>query len=378
MKRTLISVLVIALMIPSLTQFSGCGGTHPDFKQIIDSAIHATAEIKTYRMEVENNYTENGETEQSKNWIEFVAPDRMHVTSRQFTDNGDRDEYFIIGSTQYTREINSNDWQTRDLGNEIGAIHDLASGVLQSAAELEDIEELRDEKIDGAVCFHYIGSMNMAGRQEEQLASLDQSSPYYEQQKLMYESIEYVRDNIELWIGKDDYLLRKYIMYMETSVFRDKGEDTEEVENNSVTTICKFLDFNKALEIEPPLTEPFEGVHLIATMRQVDSDSSDPAHQLMTYAITISNEGTETAYSLRLFVDTKITNDGEQTYEAEADAMPVNLTPERTEIYHVSWEYDLIELTKEKFLEYIRQNTLRATWTDIEEVQHDEELLTGG
>ena len=35
------------------------------------------------------------------------------------------------------------------------------------------------------------------------------------------------------------------------------------------------------------------------------------------------------------------------------------------------------ELTKEKFLEYVRQNTLRATWSDIEDVQHEEVLITG-
>ena len=164
---------------------------------------------------------------------------------------------------------------------------------------------------------------------------------------------------------------------MEIGEFRDKGEDTEEVEYSSVITTCKFYNFNEPVEIEPPLIEPFEGVHLIARMREVDSGGSDPEHQLMDYEITVSNEGTETANNLRLFVDTQITNEGARTYEAKADVMPVNLGPDETATYHVSWEYNLIELTKEKFLEYIQQNTLRATWTDIEEVQHEEVLITG-
>jgi len=216
----------------------------------------------------------------------------------------------------------------------------------------------------------------LKSKQEEQLASLDQSDPHYEQQKQMYDSIEYIRDDIEFWIGKDDYLLRQYITYMEVGEVRDEGEDTEEVENYSATTTCKFSNFDEPVEIEPPLTEPFEGVHLIARMREVDSGGSDPEHQLMDYEITVSNEGTETANNLRLFVDTQITRAGEQTYEAEADIMPVNLGPDKTATYRVSWEYNLIELTKEKFLEYIRQNTLRATWTDTEEVQQEEVLIT--
>jgi hypothetical protein len=112
-------------------------------------------------------------------------------------------------------------------------------------------------------------------------------------------------------------------------------------------------------------------------LREVDSGDSDPEHQLMDYEITVSNEGTETANNLRLLVDTKITNEGARTYEAEADTMPVNLEPDRTATYRVSWEYNLITLTKEKFLEYIRQNTLRATWTDTEKVRHEEVLITG-
>jgi hypothetical protein len=377
MERTLLSALIIALLVLLLLPFSGCGDARPDFEEVIAGAIEATDEVQTYRMEVESNRIEKGEAEQSSTWIEFVAPDRIHGISQQLPENGSGEEQIQIGTMLYTRAINSNDWHARDWEDERFAARNIATDMLYSFGELVDNKELTDEKIDGVDCFHYTGSMNMKGQQEEQLASLDQSDPYYEQRKLMYESVEYVRDDVEFWIGKDDYLLRQYIMYMEIGEVRDKGEDTEEVEYSSVITTCKFSNFNELVEIEPPVIEPFEGVYLIARMREVDSGGSDPEHQLMDYEITVSNEGTETANNLRLFVDTQITNEGARTYEAEADIMPVNLGPDETATYHVSWEYNLIELTKEKFLEYIRQNTLRATWTDIEEVQHEEVLITG-
>jgi hypothetical protein len=368
-------IISVILVLPLFTLFSSCGDARPDFEEIIASAIEAANEIQTYRMEIENNQLEKGEAERSSGWIEFVAPDRTHVLSGP--SGIEKEESIQIGTIIYTRSESSTEWKVRDWGDERFAARNIAVGVLQSFGDLTEVKELRDEKIDGVDCFHYIGSMNMKGRQEEQLASLDESDPHYEQQKLVYESIEYVRDDIEFWIGKEDYLLRQYITYMEISEVRDKGEDTEEVENYSAITTCKFSDFNEPIEIEPPLIEPLEGVHLIARMREVDSGGSDPEHEVMSYEITVSNEGTETANNLRLFVDTKITNEGLQTYEAEADIMPVNLGPDKTVTYHVSWEYNLIELTKEKFLEYLRQNTLRATWTDTEEVQHEEVLITG-
>jgi len=376
MKRTLISILVITLLILPLVLFFGCGDARPNFEEVIAGAIEATDETQTYRMEIESNRIEKGEAEGTSIWIEFVAPDRMRQVSRQLPENNNAEESINIGTVQYTREINSNDWHARDWEDERFAARNIATGMLQSFSELVEVKELRDEKIDGVDCFHYMGSMNLKSKQEEQLASLDQSDPHYEQQKQMYDSIEYIRDDIEFWIGKDDYLLRQYITYMEVGEVRDEGEDTEEVENYSATTTCKFSNFDEPVEIEPPLTEPFEGVHLIARMREVDSGGSDPEHQLMDYEITVSNEGTETANNLRLFVDTQITSAGEQTYEAEADIMPVNLGPDKTATYRVSWEYNLIELTKGKFLEYIRQNTLRATWTDTEEVQQEEVLIT--
>jgi hypothetical protein len=377
MKRSLISILIIILLVLPAVPLSGCGDARPDFEEIINEAIKANDELQTYRMDMESNRIEKGEPEQSSGWMEFVAPDRIHTISQPMQENVSGEEQIQIGTVIYSRDIDSDDWHTRDWEDERFSVRNIATGMLQSFGELTNIKELRDEKIDGIDCFHYIGSMNMKGQQEEQLAAVDKSDSHYEQQKLMYESIKYVRDEVEFWIGKNDYLLRQYITYIEISEVRDKGEGTEEVDNYSSISTCKFSDFNEPLEIEPPLMEPFEGVNLTASMREVDSTNNDPEHQLMDYEITIVNMGTETANNLRLFIESKITNQGLQTYEAKADTMTVNLKPVEKVTYHVSWEFNLIELTKEKFLEYIRQNTVRATWIDIDGVQHEEVLITG-
>lgn len=379
MKRLLTLIMLVASLTLPMISFSGCGGARPDFEEVIASAVKAMDEIQTYRMEMETDRIENGEEEQSFGSMEFIAPDRIHVLSGP--SGSEKEESIQIGTVLYTWSERSNEWNIRDWGDERFAARNIASGVIQSFGDLIEIIELKDEKIGGVDCFHYIGSMDMKGRQEEQIASLDESDPHYERTKSTLESLlestEYIRDDMEFWIGKEDYLLRQYITYMAISEVRDKGEDTEEVENFSSITTCKFTSFNEPIEIEPPLMEPLEGVHLVAAMREVNSGSSDPENEVMEYEITVSNEGTETANNLRLFVDTKITNEGLRTFEADADIMPVNLGPDETVTYYVSWEYNLITLTKEKFLEYIRQNTLRAIWTDTEGVQHEDVLITG-
>ena len=60
-------------------------------------------------------------------------------------------------------------------------------------------------------------------------------------------------------------------------------------------------------------------------------------------------------------MDSSATSQGLQTIEAEPGQKPVNLGPDETETYLVSWEYNLATSSKEKFIELIRQNVLRAT-----------------
>jgi hypothetical protein len=238
MKRTLLSALNFVSLVLLLVSFSGCGGARPDFEEVIASAIKAADDLQTFRMEGESNRIEKGEHEGTSIWTEFVVPDRIHSISQQLPENGSGEELIQIGTTIYTREINSNEWHVRDWEDEKFIVRNFATDMLYLFAGLADIKVLRDEKIDGVDCFHYTGRMNLKGQQKEQLASF-----------------EYARDDVEFWIGKDDYLLWQYKMYIEIA----EDEDTEEMEYSSVITTCRFSNFNEPIEIEPPLVEQLEG-----------------------------------------------------------------------------------------------------------------------
>jgi len=300
--------LIVMLLVVTLLLQPGCGISRPDFKEVITKAIEVTGEVKKYRMEMESDRIGNGEMEKWITSAEFVAPDRMRQISRDLKDDKSGEESIQIGTIRYTRRGDSTEWNVHDWGNERLAVYNLYAGMLQSFESLADIKELGDERIDGINCFHYTGRMGMQARQQERLNSLNQSDPNYEQIKLSIELLEYTKDYVEFWIGKDDFLLWQYRVNMETVYVHDRGEDTEERKNYSNIMTVKFSDFNELIEIEPPVTESDEGVDLKASMSSTGGGGDDLEHYQVDYKITIRNRGIETARDIRIFLDTPATN----------------------------------------------------------------------
>ena len=367
----------VLVLLSSIVLLSGCGNARPGIEVVIAESIEATNQTRSYRVEMLSSSIEQAETRQTSLVMEFVAPDRLHLMTHMSGKMESSEEQIQIGTKMYTRENSTDDWHVRDWGDERMAARNLAVGVVLALNELVDVKELDDEEVDGIDCYHYTGSMNMEGQQEEELALLDESEPYYEQIKQSYESIEFTRDDMEVWISRDDFLLRQYTVYVETRMYKDKEEDTEEVESNGSTTTLRFYDYNEPIEISAPPTEPVEGVRLSASMKNMNPGSGDPEHQAMEYEITVVNMGSEPAHNLRIFLETEISDKGRQVFEAEPDAAPVTLGRVDETTYRVGWEFNLVELTKQRFLELIRRNTVRATWTNDDGVEHEEVLIQG-
>ena len=182
-----VSLISIVMTFMCLVIFPGCSNAQPDYKEVIEKAIKANDQVQSYRIEMLSDRIEKGNAEQTSAEMEFVAPDRMHTITHMSGEISSSEEMIQIGTTMYTRENSTDGWHVRDWEDERMAARNLAGGVIQAFSELVDIRELRDEEVDGIVCYHYMGSMNIQGRQEEELAALDESDPYYEQRKQMYE-----------------------------------------------------------------------------------------------------------------------------------------------------------------------------------------------
>jgi hypothetical protein len=130
-----------------------------------------------------------------------------------------------------------------------------AVAVAKLLDSLIELDELRGETIDGVSCFHYRGKIDVEAMVAEQIANLDPTLPGYEEQLRLYEQLIQSEQNVEFWVGKDDYLLRQIEVYQDITYTEDVGEDTEREARITGTYSFRLYDFNQPIEIEPPIVE---------------------------------------------------------------------------------------------------------------------------
>jgi len=325
--RILSGLLVLLVTV----LLGGCAASRPSPEAVIDRAISAIEEVQTYRVDWTTVSPEGEGTITSNMVIEFVSPDRLHLLPQNELDVS---ESIMVGRTQYYRGADSAEWQLQQL-SESAVTYNPAVIMVEGLESLVDLTELSDEEIDGFDCFHYRGRVDMEAIAGEQIAKLDPSEPGYEAQKMTLEQVRQSTTDRELWtefwIGKSDYLLRQ--------LQHGAGDDTK-AEHANVRFTSRFFDFNAPIEIEPPpdedvvITRPGKFGLVANSVSSIGGD--DPAHQRISYEITISNRGPALAEDVRVFVDTGATNEGLQTLEAEAARQPVNLVPGENEVFQLN------------------------------------------
>jgi hypothetical protein len=334
-------LLSVALLLPP----AGC---RPVPEEVIARATDAFKEVQTYRMDLTTISSEGDETNQSEGLVEFAFPDRLHMVSQ----SKDGDEVIIIGQEYYYRRLDGTEWRVRELPV---TRHNLAAALVDELESLTDLVVLPGKEIDGVTCFHYRGSVDMDVLVDEQIAELDQSQPGYDTVK---ETIEYQRQwsmELEFWIAREDFRLLQV-------------SHQQEVQDVSVNVTYRFYDFNAPIEIEAPpeediLIETPETIDLVANS-QSSIGGEDPAHQTISYQITISNRGAALAEDVRVFADTEATNQGRQTLEAEATGRPVDLASGEDVVFRLSWEYDMTETSKVELIKVLEDSVFWVEWTD--------------
>ncbi|GAH78417.1 unnamed protein product, partial [marine sediment metagenome] len=176
----------------------------------------------------------------------------------------------------------------------------------------------------------------------------------------------------ELWIGRDDYLIRQ--------VKQDTQVPSEDIGQwNTSSAWWKYYDFNEPIEIEPP--EAASGELLpgwcLASSPSAETffycethseiTGEDPAHQQISLSVTITNVGMEAA-ATNVQVDLRnnatIKGDKEESWiNAEPSTSgPVSLEPGESETYSVSWEYDASHITREELVELLEQTVIRIAY----------------
>jgi len=229
-----VSVVIILIVVMVLQPWGSFPGA------IIAKACATTEGLMSYRTSSSLIYTQNGETTVNDSEVEYAAPDRYRG---KFTLGNSTFEVITIGDKEYV-------W---GMGNTTDSVH-VSMYVCPPSKEdarslldlLTKIEKLPDERIAGADCFHLRGEVDMERWAEKTKAALDSTYPGYEEDvELIEEQAAATEAVVEVWIGKDDYLIRH--VKHNWQIFESDGGV------NTLSYTEEYYDFNEPIEIEPPL-----------------------------------------------------------------------------------------------------------------------------
>ncbi|MFC2070267.1 zf-HC2 domain-containing protein [Chloroflexota bacterium] len=347
-------------------------------QSIVVKAQSAIAGLQSYRISIV--HTDETEEKTSEVEIEFIAPDRYHYRNTGTEFNL---EFIVIGDEQYFKDTppqtsyGISTWSRADRYSPLLS----REYTLRMLDYLTEIKELTDSTVDGTVCLHYWGTYDYEKQLIESWSSHQERGlpPLSNAEK--EERLEELRSNgplteIELWISKDDYLIRQ--MRNATRILDNNGDL-----QSSVTTI-KFYDFNRPFTIEIPVdsqgkllpgwtsTSP-EYPH-IGTDIQAEVDNYDPSNRKVNYSINITNTSTE----ILTDVDVKIRDMFPRSNINITDKIwfswdhgqyhngPYTLDPGETLEYSCVFGYDATSVGPEVIAETIEKSYVSVIYTQAD------------
>lgn len=213
-------------------------GKGSNLREVTTKARIATSEARSYRTKGTTRYTSGGEAYETVFEGEFAAPDRFRV--KISADTGWWCEATKIGDKEYVRKEDKVEWGGGKSDGTCAVVP--IEEVLGPLDSLIDLEPLPDERIDSVDCLHYRGKADI-----DSLVS--KTGMAYQQTPGFLEVMHRTSIDAELWVGKDDYLIRQMI-----TTIRSPESEVGTGPEKWVTqiTIFRFYDFNKPIAIGPP------------------------------------------------------------------------------------------------------------------------------
>jgi len=258
---------IIGMLILVVMPVVGCSNSSLDLEAelvTLQKTCAVSEEVRSYCMEGSFTYIEEGKTSESTLEMEFVAPDRYH--SQGYMD-GQWEESIIIGDKVYSRDSDNDKWQEVEVSPNVLKARKLsletsipsAEKTLQLLDSLTDLEKLPDELVDGVDCLHCRGRVDMdrevEKRKAEMRTALNPSDPGYqeklESQELMLEWQRKWKIEYELWISREDCLVRQQKYDMQIPAMESPSGEIMQGEVKSAMLMHHY-DINEPLNIQPP------------------------------------------------------------------------------------------------------------------------------
>jgi len=263
----LLTILLGFILLLSLLLLVGCGTdsapSPTDFEGVLKKARSTSSKASSYRYYltgITNSTTTApfGESTTTIEWSEegaYVSPHRLwgKHTVTATTDGWPIDtltsESVHIGSRCYQRKDGETHWTVDDDWGEPEGWFGENSTLLLDIDSLTDLERLPNETIRGIDCLHYKGKVDMD-------AYVDKLPDYLYPDERYREWLGYTDRTMELWIGEEDYLIRKcrrdernpYGVAGTKELSTPPGSEPR----HTSTEVTEFYDYDQPVEIEPP------------------------------------------------------------------------------------------------------------------------------
>jgi len=201
----------------------------------------------------------------------YLFPDRQWVRRKTKTFESELEaekmpgrvwEEVQIGYEAYLREYDTDEepgpWEVEARDQSPGGWFRREGSLLLDAHLLMNVERLPTEEINGIRCLRYEGKVDMDELFERSYPETAIEAMDPEEREALDKEREWfgLYDmTIELWIGKDDYLLPrfKYYGYNPYSSSSQLSNPSGSQYSITDTVIIEFHGYNEPIEIEPPV-----------------------------------------------------------------------------------------------------------------------------
>jgi hypothetical protein len=220
--------LVVAASLLLVPLAAGCGSSGPSAQQIVADSVTKTAEVKTFHLVIDVENVPAPSTGLGLTFVDgdVIVPDRLQGrVGGTFLGVSLSSELIVVGDTYYLKIPFTNRWRTIDVATLPSAFFDPAKGLLALIAHASDVTRDGSEDVGGVPCYRLKGKVSA-----EALKPLLNTA----------EGTQLVP--IELWIGKDDKLLRR--LSLNGPISPDEGED-------AVRTV-ELSAFDEPVQISAP------------------------------------------------------------------------------------------------------------------------------
>jgi hypothetical protein len=232
MKKTFLITLI--LLIINFTFLSGCAKqaatpTPLTAAQIIDKSSQNMQNINSFHFALDQT---GGGTpiamgiEMQKASGDVIRPDKLKMTiDGTFSGMALEVQVITVGGVIYMTNPLSGAWEIPPAEFDILRVLNPSAFVADVMQDIMGLTKLADEESGGVTCYHLSGSIS-----SDDLSAITGSS------------VKGVAINVEIWVGKDDLLLRTVKLM---------GKITE-TEVTGIIRILSLSDFNEAVTIELP------------------------------------------------------------------------------------------------------------------------------